>query len=228
VSSELWIGLAASLWVGVLTAISPCPLATNLAAISFIGRRVASPRAALATGLLYAAGRSLVYVGLAVAVVSSLLSAPAVARVLQKSMNQLLGPILVVVGMFLLGLLRWSGGGSRIGEKVGKRAERWGVWAGLALGALFALSFCPVSAALYFGSLIPLAVRCESSVLLPVAYGLGTALPVLAFAFLLVFGARRVGQAYERLARFDAWARRVTGVLFIAVGVGFSLLYVWL
>jgi cytochrome c biogenesis protein CcdA len=227
VSSELWIGLAASLWVGLLTAISPCPLATNLAAISFIGRRVASPRAALATGLLYAAGRSLVYVGLAVAVVSSLLSAPSVARVLQKSMNQLLGPILIVVGMFLLGLLRWSGGGSRLGENVGKRAERWGVWAGLALGALFALSFCPVSAALYFGSLIPLAVRCESSVLLPVAYGIGTALPVLAFAFLLVFGARRVGQAYERLARFDAWARRATGVLFIGVGVGFSILYVW-
>jgi cytochrome c biogenesis protein CcdA len=147
--------------------------------------------------------------------------------VLQKSMNQLLGPILIVVGMFLLGLLRWSGGGSRLGENVGKRAERWGVWAGLALGALFALSFCPVSAALYFGSLIPLAVRCESSVLLPVAYGIGTALPVLAFAFLLVFGARRVGQAYERLARFDAWARRATGVLFIGVGVGFSILYVW-
>ena len=223
----LLFAVASAAWLGILTSISPCPLATNIAAISFIGRRVGSPRAAVATGLLYSLGRTLVYVVLGTLLVSSLLSAPVVSHLLQKYMNKVLGPILILVGMVLVGLIEVTPKGSRLAENAGKRIETWGMWGGLALGVVFALSFCPASAALFFGSLVPLALKYESRLLMPIVYGAGTALPVLVFAVLIVLGTRAVGQAFNRITQFEWWARRVTGVIFIGIGVYFSLAYVF-
>lgn len=226
-TAELLVAAGSALWVGILTAISPCPLATNIAAISYLGRRISSPLAVLATGLLYALGRSLVYIVLAVLLVSSVLSAPVAAHALERWASRLLGPLLVLVGMFLLGLVRWSGRGSSLGERMGERVRGWGVAGGLALGALFALSFCPVSAALYFGTLIPLAVRADSRVLLPLLYGVGTAVPVLLFGVLLAWSASSVGRAYARIAKVERGARLGTGTVFVLAGIYLSLLDVY-
>jgi len=221
-----WLLAAGSaLWLGILTSISPCPLATNVAAISFVGRRVDQPRYVLLTGLLYTTGRTLTYVVLGVLVVGGLLSVPMLSHWLQKYMNRLLGPILVLAGMFLLELLPVPTGGGALGQWVQKRAESGGLWVALLLGIVFALSFCPVSAALFFGSLVPLSVQQESRVLLPLLYGVGTALPVLLFGFLLAAGANRIARAFEQVSRFEYWARRLTGLLFIAIGVYFTLAY---
>ena len=223
----LLLGMISAAWLGILTSISPCPLATNIAAISFIGRRIDNPRAAVAAGLLYTLGRTLAYVVLAALLISSLLSAPVVSHLLQKHMNKVLGPILILVGMLLLGLIQFNTKGSGLGEKVGQRVEAWGMWGGLPLGVVFALSFCPGSAALFFGSLIPLAVKCESTLVLPTLYGAGTALPVLVFAVLIVVGTRAVGQAFNRITQFELWARRITGGLFIGIGVYFCLAFIF-
>ena len=226
-TGELAVAAAWATWLGVLNSMSPCPLATNIAAISFIGRRVASPRAALATGLLYTLGRTLVYLVLGILLVSSLLSAPLVSHFLQKYMNRLLGPTLILAGMVLAELIRFTPKGSQLGEKVGQRVQGWGIWGGLPLGIVFALAFCPASAASFFGLLIPLAVKYESGLMLPTVYGAGTALPVLVFAVLMVVGTRAVGQAYNKIAQFEWWARRLTGALFIGIGVYFCLTYIF-
>lgn len=226
-TAELLLAAASALWVGLLTAVSPCPLATNVAAISFIGRKVSSPSAVLATGLLYALGRALVYVALAVLLVTSLLSAPDVAHALGRWVNRLVGPLLVLIGMVLLGLVGWVGRGSSLGAQVGARVAGWGAPAGFALGVVFALSFCPVSAALYFGTLIPLAVKSDSRVLVPLVYGAGTAIPVILFAAVLAFGANAIGRAFQRISRVERRARAVTGAIFIAAGVYLTLAYVY-
>ena len=114
----LFLGLASALWLGILTSISPCPLATNIAAISFIGRRVGNPRLVFLTGLLYTLGRALVYLALGVLLVQSLLSAPYVSHLLMKYMNKILGPILILVGMFLLELIRFNISGAGISKKM--------------------------------------------------------------------------------------------------------------
>jgi len=225
--SEFVFGAATALYLGILTSLSPCPLATNIAAISFIGRRVGSPRLVLLSGLLYALGRTVAYVALAILIVGSLLTIPALSYALQKYMNKLLGPLLVLVGMFLLELLQLPSVGGGLSAKMQRRAEAWGVWAAALLGILFALSFCPLSAALFFGSLIPLSVKWNSSVALPSLYGVGTAIPVLAFAVLLSLGARFVGVAFKRVTQVELWARRITGAAFIALGIYYSLAYIF-
>lgn len=222
-----FLSAVSALWLGVLTSISPCPLATNIVAISFIGRGVGSPRRVLLTGFFYTAGRTVTYVVLAVLVVASLLSIPRVANALQEHMNKILGPVLVLAGMVLLELIRVTFPGSGIGEKMQRRTENWGVWGAGLLGIVFALSFCPVSAALFFGSLIPLSLKSGSSFVLPSLYGIGTALPVFAFAVMITLGTQWVSAAFNRLTQMEVWARRLTGVVFIAVGVYLSLVYIF-
>jgi len=224
---DTWFAVGSAVWFGLLTAISPCPLATNVAAVSFIARRVDNPKAAVATGLLYAIGRSAVYVILGALLVASMLAAPSVSHWLQKYMNQILGPLLIVVGMILLDLINVASFGGGLGERVGKRVEGWGVWAGLALGVVFALSFCPSSAALFFGSLVPLSIKYQSSWLLPSMYGASTALPVIVFAVLIAVGAKAVGKAFDRIGAFERWARRITGVIFVGVGLYFCLRFIF-
>lgn len=224
---ELSIGMASALWLGVLTSISPCPLATNIAAISYIGRRVGNSRQVFLTGLLYTFGRTLAYLALGALLVASVLSIPQVAMFLQKYMSKLLGPILILVAMFLLELIQVGFSGSGMSQKMQKRVDALGIWGALLLGVVFALSFCPVSAALFFGSLIPLSVKFESSVTLPVIYGIGTALPVLVFAVLIALSAQSVGKAFNKLTQIEWWARRITGVIFLVVGIYYCLKFIF-
>ena len=223
--NEWTIAIGTALWLGILTSISPCPLATNIAAISFIGRRVNRPGYVFATGLLYTAGRALTYILLAVLLVHSLLSIPVVAHWLQKYMYRLLGPVLILTGMVLLDLLTIRTKGSNLGQWGQRNAEKFGLGGALLLGGLFAVSFCPVSATLFFGSLLPLAIKQNSSFLLPLLYGIGTALPVFGFGLLIALGAGRVARVFEKVTVFELWARRITGILFITIGIWFTLAY---
>ncbi|MGO8749446.1 MAG: aromatic aminobenezylarsenical efflux permease ArsG family transporter [Thermoguttaceae bacterium] len=225
--TEYLIGAGSALWLGVLTSISPCPLATNIAAISYIGRKVGNSRQVFLTGLLYTVGRTLAYLGLAFVLVASVLSVPQISLFLQKYMHLILGPILIIVGMFLLGLIQLNMGGGGMSEGLQKRVDAMGVWGALLLGVVFALSFCPTSAALFFGSLVPLSLKMNSSVTLPAIYGVGTALPVMVFAVLLATSAKSVGKAYNVMAKIEWWARMLTGWIFILVGIYFSLKYVF-
>lgn len=224
---EYAIAIASAFWFGVLTSISPCPMATNIAAISFVGRRVDNPRQVFFAGVLYTAGRSLTYLALGSMLVSSMLSAPLLAHALQKYMNRALGPILILVGMVLLEIVSFNLPGISFGERFQKKVETMGVWGAGLLGILFALSFCPTSAALFFGSLLPLALHQGSGVILPGIYGIATGLPVLLFAVLIALGTNKVGQAFNRIQLFERWARRVTGALFVVIGAYYCLATFW-
>ena len=224
---EFMIGAGSALWLGILTSVSPCPLATNIAAISYIGRKVGSARHVFLSGLLYTAGRTVTYLALASILVASVLSVPQISLFLQKYMHLVLGPVLILVGMFLLGLIELNTGGGGMGEGLQKRVDGMGIWGALLLGMVFALTFCPTSAALFFGSLVPLSLKVNSSVTLPLIYGIGTALPVMGFAVLLATSAQSVGKAYNVLARIEWFARILTGWIFVLVGIWFSLKHVF-
>lgn len=241
--------ILAALYLGLLTSISPCPLATNIAAISYVGRKVGETRLVAVAGLLYTLGRCLLYVVLATLLTTSALSIPAVSIFLQSFMHLVLGPILLVLGMFLAGLITVSAGGTLMSEGMQKRIDAMGIWGALLLGVIFALSFCPTSAAWFFGLVtlimgseagairsvlenvgiyLPPASLAGGTFVLPLVYGIGTGIPVLAVAFLLASGARSAGKAYDALSKVEWWARMVTGWLFIVTGIWFSLKYVFL
>jgi cytochrome c-type biogenesis protein len=220
--------IATALLLGIQTSISPCPLATNIAAVSYIGRRVGQPGLVLASGVLYTLGRMLVYIALGWLLTLSLLSASSVSMSLQHYMNLLLGPLLILIGMFLLELIgaRWTG--VNVGEVWQRRAERLGIWGAGLLGIVFALAFCPVSAAFFFGGLLTLAVQNNSPLLLPAVFGAGTALPAFVFAVVIALSAQWVGVIFDKLRVIEFWARRVAGIVFVLAGIYLTLHYIWL
>jgi cytochrome c biogenesis protein CcdA len=240
--------ILAALYLGLLTSISPCPLATNIAAISYVGRKVGNTRLVVHAGLLYTLGRCLLYLALAALLTTTALSIPAVALFLQKYMHLILGPIFLILGMFLVGLITISSGGTMMSEGMQRRVDSMGVWGALLLGVFFALSFCPTSAAWFFGLValimgseagaitmvlanvgiaLPQASLPGGSFVLPLVYGIGTAVPVLIVAFLLAYSAKSVAKTYNALSQAEWWARMVTGNIFILIGVWFSLVHVF-
>ena len=214
-----YLDIFSAFWLGILTSISPCPLATNVAAISFVARNLGSPRKVLWSGILYSLGRMIVYIAIAVLAVASLLSLPEVSFFLETNMHKIIGPLLIVVGIILLDVLPISFSTSFAGSAIQEKAREWGIWGSGLLGVVFALTFCPLSAALFFGSLIPLAVDGKSAVLMPSLYGLGTALPVIGFALVMALGMKSIGKVFEKLTQMEKWARKATAYVFIAAGL---------
>ncbi|MBN2577362.1 MAG: sulfite exporter TauE/SafE family protein [Pirellulales bacterium] len=238
----------AALYLGLLTSISPCPLATNIAAVSYVGRKVGDSRWVLAAGLLYTLGRCLLYLALAVVIATTAMSIPAIALFLQKYGGLVLGPVFLLLGMLLVGLIVISGGGATMSAGMQKRIDAMGIWGALLLGVLFAVAFCPTSAVWFFGLValllgseagavtgklasiginLPEASLPGATVVLPLIYGIGTAVPVLLVAFLLAYSAKSVGKTYNVLSKIEWWARMITGWLFVGIGVYFCLRFVF-
>jgi cytochrome c-type biogenesis protein len=213
------LALASALWLGLLTSVSPCPLATNVAAVSFVSRRFTHPLAVLSAGLLYTLGRVLTSALLGALIVAGVINVSRVSFFLQFSMGKVIGPVMILVGMLVLGLVRIPLPSGRWFSHLEERARRWGLPGSFVLGILFATAFCPVSAVLFFGGLIPLAVERGSPLLLPALYGIGTGLPVALFALLFAVGLKQVGRIIHRMASVELWARRATGVIFIVIGI---------
>lgn len=225
--TNLNIPALSALFLGLITAISPCPLATNIAAIAYVSRRVKERRYAVITGALYTLGRMFSYSIIGVLIIVAGLEIPGVATFLQDFGEQVLGPLLIVIGVIMLSINRmpFSLGGGRL-SSIGGKVANWGMIGGFLLGALFALAFCPYSAVLFFGVLIPLSLKSAGGVTLPAVYAIGTGLPVLVFGVLISAGVARVSTWLNAVTRAEKIIRVAVSIIFI--GVGIYLVVLWI
>jgi len=204
--------------LGLMTAISPCPLATNISAIGFISRDIENRRRVFIKGLVYTLGRAVSYTGLGVILYFGA-SKMQVTMLFQGWGEKLLGPILILIGLFMLDFIKIKFPGfSGLTEKMGEHSKR-SYWGTLLLGMVFAMAFCPYSGVLYFAMLIPMTITSISGLYLPVVFAIATGLPVIIFAWLLAYAVGNVGKLYNQIKTFELWFRRVVAVLFILVGV---------
>ncbi len=205
--------------LGLMTAISPCPLATNITAIGFISKDIENRRKVFYNGLIYTLGRAITYtvIGLIFFFTAGEIH---MSGFLQKWGEKLLGPLLIVIGLFMLGAFNFIKipGLISITEKMESRANK-GFWGVLLLGIVFALAFCPYSGVLYFGMLIPMTISSASGLYLPIIFALATGIPVIAFAWFLAFSVGSISGIYNKTKVFEKWFRRVVALLFIAVGI---------
>ena len=225
-SESFNIPVFSALLLGLLTAISPCPMATNITAIAYVNRRVTERRYAVITGTLYTLGRMFSYSILGILIIVAGLEIPGVASFLQNFGEQILGPLLIVVGLILLNInrLSFSLGGGKLSSIGGKVAD-WGMIGGFLLGALFALAFCPYSAILFFGVLIPLAFKSTEGIVLPAIFAIGTGLPVLVFGTLISVGVAKVSAWLNMATRVEKVTRIVVSIIFIGVGIYYVVLW---
>ena len=213
--------------LGLLTAVSPCPLATNITAIGFIGKDIENRHRIFINGLLYTLGRVVTYTVLGFILIPILregASMFAVQKAVSKYGEILIAPLLIVIGIYMLDLIKLNIPKISVnGEYVKKRTK--GSWGALFLGILFSLAFCPSSGIFFFGMLIPLSAAEAGGYLLPVVYAIATGLPVILVAWVLAYSVAGLGKFYNRIQVFEKWFRKIVAILFIAVGIYYAVMF---
>jgi cytochrome c biogenesis protein CcdA len=217
--------LVSALVLGLLTAISPCPLATNITAMGFISKDLGNRNRVFYNGLIYTLGRTFSYTALALIL---FLGADQlkISGLFQKYGEKIIGPLLILIGIFMLGVVKLNFPAfSRLTTRFQER-NRYNYWDVFLLGVIFALAFCPYSGVLYFGMLIPLTIS-TSGLHLPVVFALATGIPVILFAWLIAYTVSGVGKLYKSIKVFEYWFRRVVAVVFIGIGI-YYIITVWI
>ncbi len=204
--------------LGLMTAISPCPLATNITAVGYISKDISSQRKVFTNGLVYTLGRAVSYTLIGFLFFFGA-SSFGFEGFFQEWGEKVLGPLLILIGLFMLGVLKFKipGLGSLTAKMEDKSKK--GFWSVLLLGIVFALAFCPYSGVLYFGMLMPMTISSAGGLYLPVIFAIATGIPVIIFAWLIAFSIGSIANVYNKLKSFELWFRNVIAALFILVGV---------
>jgi cytochrome c-type biogenesis protein len=216
--------LIAAFFIGLMTAISPCPLATNITAIAYISKKINNGKHTLLTGFVYTLGRMFTYILLASLIVYIGLNVQSISLSLQKYGERLIGILLVFIGLIMLNIIRLnfiksSGKLDKIKEKLSDK----GYLGSFLLGVIFALAFCPFSAVLYFGMLIPLALKYSDGILIPSIFAFATGLPVILLSFILVFSVSKLSNIMKKVELVEKYTRYIVGLIFVVVGI----YYIW-
>jgi len=210
--------------LGLMTAISPCPLATNITAIAFISKDIENKNRVFFNGLIYTLGRAISYTGIGLIFYFGA-SQFKISGFVQEWGERLLGPILIIIGLFMLDIIKIKFPGiSKLSEKLEEKSKS-GFWGVLLLGIVFALAFCPYSGVLYFGMLIPMTITQASGLYLPIIFAVGTGLPVIIFAWLIAFAVGGIGNVYKKIKVFEIWFRRIVSIIFIIAGLYYIIIY---
>ena len=210
--------------LGLMTAISPCPLATNITALAYISKDVENRRTVFLNGIFYTLGRAITYTVLG-AIIYLGASKFHVSRAVQSGGEKWIGPLLIVIGIFMLGIINLPGSSGTIMQRLADKVKLGNNWGSLLLGMIFALAFCPYSGVLYFGMLMPMVLSQPAGLLLLPDFAIATGLPVILLAYLLAFSIGGIGKFYNRLKTFEVWFRRIVAVLFILTGFYFVWIY---
>lgn len=213
-----------ALILGLMTAISPCPLATNVTAIAFIGKDINNKRKVFINGLIYTLGRAVSYTGLGLIFYFGA-SQFKISGFVQQWGEKILGPLLIILGLLMLDVVKIKFPGfGKLKEKMERKSQS-GFLGVLFLGIVFALAFCPYSGVLYFGMLIPITITSASGLYLPLIFALGTGLPVIIFAWFIAYTVGGVSEVFNKVKIFEIWFRRIVSAIFIGVGVYYSIIY---
>jgi len=211
--------------LGLMTAVSPCPLATNITATAYISKNISDKKVVFLSGVLYSLGRAFSYttIGLILFFGASKFH---VSRFLNQNGEKFLGPLLIIIGLIMLNVIKINFlSNSNLTEKLSEKFKDKGLLGSFLIGLVFALAFCPYSAALYFGMLIPITVASADGLYLPIVFAFGTGLPVLLFTYLLAFSVGSVGFFYTKIARIEKVMRPVAGMVFLMTGIYYILIF---
>lgn len=219
------IPLLSAFILGLMTAISPCPLATNITATAFISKNITNKKFVLLSGIMYSLGRAFSYttIGLILYFGASKFH---IARFFSRYGERLLGPLLIIIGLIMLNIIRLNFlGKSNFQEKLSEKFKDKGLLGSFLIGIIFALAFCPYSGALYFGMLIPMTISSTEGLYLPIVFALGTGLPVILFTYLLAFTAGKVGVFYNKITKIETVMRIIAGIVFLLTGLYYILIF---
>lgn len=217
--------LLAAFALGLLTAISPCPLATNITATAYIAKTITSRRKILLSGLLYTFGRMFSYIALASLIYFGA-SKFQIAKLFQGKGEKIIGPVMIFIGLIMLGVIKLNFlSKGNLTDKLSEKFKDQGLLGSFLLGVIFALAFCPYSGALFFAMLVPMTISASAGLALPVVFSIGTGLPVIFFAFIIAFSIEKLGRYFKTIQKAERTMRIVAGITFLITGFYYVNIY---
>ncbi len=211
--------------LGIMTSISPCPLATNITATAFISKNISNKKKVFFSGLIYSLGRAFSYTSIGLVLYFGA-SKFEIARFFNQNGEKFLGPLLVIIGLIMLNVIKLNFlGTSNFQEKLSEKFKDKGLLGSFLIGVVFSLAFCPYSGALYFGVLIPMTIANSNGLYLPIIFAFGTGLPVILFTYLLAFTAGKVGTFYTKITKIEKVMRLIAGIVFIITGLYYVAIF---
>lgn len=214
------ITIVAAFFIGLMMAISPCPLATNITAIAFVSKNMKNKIKTLMVGLFYTLGRMFTYVIISILIVYLGLNIQVVSFFLQKYGEIIIGPIMILIGLVLLQVIKFNlSKKSKKIEKLKLKLSKKGYFGSFLLGVLFALAFCPFSGVLFFGMLIPLALKTGDAIFIPAIFSIATGLPVIIMSTILAYSITSIGNITNKIQIFEKYTRKTVGIIFIIIGL---------
>ncbi len=222
------IPIISAFLLGLMTAISPCPLATNITATAYLSKDISDKKKVLLNSLLYTLGRAISYVGVGVLIYFGA-SKFDISSLFNNYGEKLLGPLLIIIGLFMLGIIKLGKvTGVGVSQKVTDKISGKGYISAILMGIVFALAFCPYSGVLYFGMLIPMSVKDDASLINLLSFSIGTGLPVVIISIILAYGLAGVGSVFNKIKTFEKWFRKIVGIIFILTGIYYILIFMGL
>ena len=219
------IPIISALVLGLMTSISPCPLATNITATAFISKNIADKKKVFLSGIVYSLGRAFSYTAIGLILFFGA-SKFHIANFFQQNGEKYLGPLLLIIGLVMLNVIRLNFLSKfNFTEKLSEKLATKGMLGSFLIGVLFALAFCPYSGALYFGMLIPMTISSVDGLYLPIVFAFGTGVPVIIFTYLLAFAAGNISLFYNKIVKVEKWMRIITGVVFVITGIYYVLIF---
>lgn len=211
--------------LGLMTAISPCPLATNITATAYISKNIGDKKKVFLSGLVYSLGRAFSYTSLALILFFGA-SKFHVARLFQQNGEKFLGPVLIIIGLIMLNVIKLNFFNNfNLSERIAEKFSGNGLLGSFFIGVIFALAFCPYSGALYFGMLIPMSIASADGLYLPFVFAIGTALPVILFTYLLAYATSSISIVYTKIVKVEKVMRVIAGFVFILTGIYYILIF---
>jgi len=219
------IPILSAFTLGLMTAISPCPLATNITATAFISKNMSDKKLVFLSGIIYSLGRAFSYTIIGVVLFFGA-SQFHIGRFFSQNGEKYLGPLLIIMGLFMLDVIKLNFlGKANFTKSLSEKFKDKGLLGSFLIGAIFALAFCPYSGALYFGMLIPMTITSADGLYLPVVFAFGTGLPVILFTYLLAFTASSIGVFYNKITKIEKVMRLIAGIVFILTGLYYVLIF---
>jgi len=220
------IPLLSAFILGLMTAISPCPLATNITATAFISKNIKSKKKVFLSGIVYSFGRAFSYTSIGLVLYFGA-SKFHIARFFNQNGEKFLGPLLIIIGLIMLNVIKLNFlGKSNFQEKLSDKFKDKGLLGSFLIGIIFALAFCPYSGALFFGMLIPMSIASADGLYLPIIFAFGTGLPVVLFTYLLAFTAGTVGVFYKKITKIEKVMRLIAGIVFVITGLYYVSIFI--
>ncbi|MDD2471974.1 MAG: aromatic aminobenezylarsenical efflux permease ArsG family transporter [Dehalococcoidales bacterium] len=213
------VTILAAILLGLMASVGPCTMATNIASIAYISRRITDRKYAIIASLLYSLGRMISYTLIGLLIIAIGMETPAIRNFLEDMGTYVLGPLLILAGLLMLVIDRFSfGGGGRLAA-LGNKVSDWGLVGALLMGIIFAFAFCPYSAVLFFAVLIPVALTTTGGIFLPPLFAIGTGLPVIFFGVLIAAGVTAASKWINNLGKAEKILRIIMAIVFIGVGI---------